>query len=370
VAFADHSIRGDTAGDLVVTDRAGKLTRLIRGAKFIAGLAWSPEGREIWWSGNTTGNTAVLRAVDLSGRERVIYRSGVNTTIGDRSSSGSALLLQASVRRELRVTTRGSTVERDLSWLDWSFPTDMSADGKRVLISEQGDATKEDYLLYLRPTDGSPGIEIGLGTGATISPDGRFAASVRGEKLMLYPTGVGQPTEVGLPGMKPIWACWFPDGRRLLVSADAPNHPGGLYEKSLDSGAVRPVSAPPVVPYHFRISPDGETVACVSLDGKLTLVSLRTGVSRALPSALDVGDMLSWSADGRALYYQDGNAIPARVRRLDLASGRVELVAEVRPQDSAGVQDVGPVFTTPDGGTVAFSFRRMLGDLFLVDGLR
>ena len=373
VAFADHAIRGDTAGDLAVVDRAGKLTRLVRGARSVGELVWSPDGREIWWSGNWTGNTAGLEAVDLAGRVRAIFRSGASTAALDRSSTGTALVTQSSIRRELSLTTRGPDRERDLSWLDWSFPTDLSVDGRRVLISEQGDATKDDYLLYLRPTDGSPGIEVGLGLGSTISPDGRFVASVRragDEKVMLYPTGVGQPAEVAFPGMKPIWACWFSDGRRLLVSADAPNRPAGLYEKNLDSGAIHPVSAPPLNPYHFRISPDGETLAGVSPDLKLTLVSLRTGVSRTLPETLDVADMLSWSADGRSIYYQDRNPLPARVRRVDVASGRSELVAEVRPQDSAGVQDVGPVFTTPDGATVAFSFRRILDDLFLVDGLR
>jgi Tol biopolymer transport system component len=370
VAFADHSLRGDTAGDLVVVDRAGKLTRLVRGAKFIAGITWAPDGREVWWSGNGTGNTAVLEAVDLSGRGRVVYRSGGNTKIADRLATGTALVIQSSLRRELSLVTRGSNAERDLSWLDWSFPTDMSADGRRVLISEQGDATKEDYLLYLRPTDGSPGIEVGLGHGATISPDGRFAASVSHGKLMLCPTGVGQPIEIASPGLKPVWACWFPDGRRLLMSADAPNHPAGLYEKNLDTGALRPVPAPPMSPYHFRISPDGETLAGVSSDSRLTLVSLRTGVSRALPEGLEVGDVMSWSADGRSIYYQDRNPLPARVRRVDVATGRAELVREVRPQDSAGVQAVGPVFTTPDGGTVAFSFRRILDDIFLVDDLK
>ncbi|MGH9440820.1 MAG: protein kinase domain-containing protein [Thermoanaerobaculia bacterium] len=373
VAFADHGIRGDSAGDLVVVDRQGKAKRLVRGAKNVGGLVWSPDGREIRWSGNRTGNKSDLYATDLSGRERPIFASGSSAQFLDSSPSGEDLMVQTSPRREVHVVTRDSLAERDLSWLDWSFPTDLSADGKRILISEQGDATKEDYLLYLRPTDGSPGIEVGLGLGSTISPDGRFVASVRrngDEKLMFYPTGIGQPREIAFPGLKPIWACWYPDGRRILVSADAPGHPAGLYEKNIESGALRAISSPPMNPFHFRVSPDGETVAGTSPDLRITLVSLRTGVSRALPEELEAGDMLAWSSDGRSLYYQDRTPMPAKIYRVEIATGRRELVRELRPQDPAGVLGIGPVFTTPDGATVAFSFRRILDELFLVDGLR
>jgi len=372
LAFAEHDIRGDSAGDVVVVDRQGRRSHVARGTKDLDALAWSPDGREIWWSGARTGNTALLNATDLSGVERRMYASGASSHLFDSLRSGEALMAQSSARRELSLVTRDAP-ERDLSWLDWSFPTDLSADGRRVLISEQGSATKEDYLLYLRPTDGSPGIEVGLGLGSTISPDGRFVASVRrpgDEKVMLYPTGVGQPREIPFPGLKPIWANWFPDARRMLVSADAPNHPAGLYEKDIETGAMRSVSAPPLNPFHFHLSPDGGTVAGISPGRRITLVSLRNGVSRALPEALEAGDVLNWSADGRFLYYQDRTPIPAKIYRVDIDTGRRELLREVRPQDPAGVQGIGPVYATPDGATVAFSFRRILDELFLVDGLK
>ena len=373
VAFADHNIRGDSAGDIVVADRAGKLNRLVRGAKNLVTLVWSPNGREIWWSGSRTGNIATLFATDLSGRERAIFRTGAATILMDCLTTGQSLVAQSSARRELSFVTRESPAERDLSWLDWSFPTDLSSDGRSVLISEQGDATKEDYVLYLRPTDGSPGVEVGLGLGSTISPDGKFAVSVRragDENLMLYPAGIGQPKQIALAGLKPIWACWFPDGRRILVSADSPKRPAGLFEIDVANGAVHPVSSPPLNPFHFHVSPDGETVAGMSPDEKITLVSLRTGVSRAFPDDLLASDVLAWSADGRALYFSDRTPMPAGVYRLDIATGRRDLVREVVPQDRAGVQAIAPIYTTPDGRAIAFSFRRILDDLFLVDGLK
>ncbi|MGH9443898.1 MAG: protein kinase domain-containing protein, partial [Thermoanaerobaculia bacterium] len=76
VAFAEHRLRGDSAGNLVVTDRSGKATVLVRGLTLLDGVAWKANGRELLWSGVSSGNNAVVSAVDLSGRERLVHRSG------------------------------------------------------------------------------------------------------------------------------------------------------------------------------------------------------------------------------------------------------------------------------------------------------
>jgi hypothetical protein len=64
------------------------------------------------------------------------------------------------------------------------------------------------------------------------------------------------------------------------------------------------------------------------------------------------------------------DAAPGRRSELDVATGRTELFCSVEPADRAGVLAVGPIRMTPDGKTIAFSFRRSLSDLIRVDGLR
>ena len=49
----------------------------------------------------------------------------------------------------------GATSERELAWFDWSIVNDISADGKTVLLSEEGEAGGFNYLIYMRNTDGS-----------------------------------------------------------------------------------------------------------------------------------------------------------------------------------------------------------------------
>jgi hypothetical protein len=44
----------------------------------------------------------------------------------------------------------GSTKERDLSWLDWSLPADLSRDGNTLLSDEQGEQSGPTYTATLR----------------------------------------------------------------------------------------------------------------------------------------------------------------------------------------------------------------------------
>jgi hypothetical protein len=107
------------------------------------------------------------------------------------------------------------------------------------------------------------------------------------------------------------------------------------------------------------------------LDGRLALVPVAGGASRAAnPAGPAAPCVLSWTGDGLGILYKDGAAMPARIHRLTIATGRDEIVREVAPQDRAGVQAVWPVLITPDGKSVVYSYRRILDELLLVEGLR
>ncbi len=377
VAFAEHHQRGDSAGDVMLVDRGGKTKTLVAGLTIIDGIAWAPGGREILWSGVRSGNNAALSAADLSGRERLIYRSGISESLNDVAPGGSALVTQTSTRRETYLAGRAGGRDRDLSWLDWTFPDDISPDGNWLLSTEQGQATRTDYLVYLRKTDGSPAVQLGTGNATTISPDGRFVAAIRapapgekGRRIVLYPTGAGQSTVLDLPNLDPIWAAWFPDGKRLLLSADAPNHPAGIYEVAIGGAPPRLISAPPMNPFFASVSPDGGSIGGLTADLRVTIVPVQGGAPRVFPADLNAINFIRWSADGRSVFYQERSRNPARIQRLDLATGLHEMVREVAPQDPAGVIGIGPLWITPDGQTVVYSYRRGLTDLLLAEGLK
>ena len=378
VGFAQHRFRGDTAGDLVVVDKKSRATTLVPGLSLLDGLTWISSGREILWSGTRSGNNAEISAVDLSGHERLVHRAGITEDAHDVSPGGSALVIQSSARREVYVAAAGPGArDRDLSWLDWTFPHDLSPDGQWLLSGEQGEATRNEYLVYLRKTDGSPALQLGIGNARSLSRDGRFVCAVRKSastagqgQLVLYPTGAGQSRTIDLPGLDPIAGYFFPDGRRLVVAADAPNRPAALYEVSIEGGSVRPIAAPPITPFFFSVSPDGESILAVTGDRRIAIIPVRGGAPRVFPADLDAFNPMGWSPDGRSIFYQDRLPMPARIHRLDLATGRHELVKVVAPQDPAGVQSIGPVLITPDGRTVVYGYRRFLSDLVLAEGLQ
>src|SRR5438132_7463401 len=101
----------------------------------------------------------------------------------DMSRAGRLLLMRANLRRELIGVRTVDTNERELSWLDYSYPADLSADGKTLLFDEEGGGGALDYsksggltyAVYLRKTDGSPAVLLGEGGAVALSPNGKWA---------------------------------------------------------------------------------------------------------------------------------------------------------------------------------------------------
>jgi Tol biopolymer transport system component len=371
VAFAEHPLAGDSAGNLAVVDRRGAVRRIVTELKNLAGTAWSADGREVFWSGTRVGNDFSVYATALSGRSRPVLAAGGNDVLLDVQGT-SALVDRFDQRRETEFSGPGSSNPRDLSWFDWSYPTDLSSDGRSVLIVEQGRATRGDYATYLRTTDGAPAGLLGSVTGTSISPDGRFIAALRGSNrgsVAVMPVGPGAVREVPVAAAPVVWANWFPDGRRLLAATSSPATGTVFYEKHLDGGPPRRVASTPLQPHGFAISPDGTTMAGLGVDGRLTLVPIAGGAPRTFPAELDVQSVLAWDPSGRSLYYQDGNPLPARIWRLDVAKGSRELFRSVAPADRSGVQVVSPIVITPDGRSIAYSYRRRLSEVILVNRL-
>jgi hypothetical protein len=79
---------------------------------------------------------------------------------------------------------------------------------------------------------------------------------------------------------------------------------------------------------------------------------------------------VQWSADGRSLFLTTETEIPMSIRKLDLETGRTELVKTLVPPDIAGVQTIAAPIVTRDGRTYAYTYIRLLGDLYVADGIK
>jgi len=373
IAFLDHPVAGDDGGSVAIVDHRGKMRRISNGWVSIQGLAWSPSGNEVWFSGARAGVERQISAVSRGGRERLLMRAPGTLTLQDVSRDGRVLVTRDSMRASIIGLGPGSGHERDLGWHDWSALQDISADGKLLLFIEAGAAGGSTYATYVRATDGSPGIRLAAGTSTAISPDGQWALGVgtrQGGDLAFLPIGAGEPRPLRVPGLAVWWGCWFPDGKKLLLIAHEPGRAMRHYVMNTSGGAPRAITPEGVRNPWNTISPDGRFVASVDSDRKILVYPVDGGQPRTL-SGVTPGELpIRWSTEADWIYIANPSEIPTRVYRLNTRTGERRLVHSLVPADPTGLDSTFGVRITPDGKYYAYSYERMLSDLYLVEEVK
>lgn len=89
-----------------------------------------------------------------------------------------------------------------------------------------------------------------------------------------------------------------------------------------------------------------------------------------MPGRQDGDAPRRWTPDGRWLFVQRSNTLPARVDRIDVQTGERRLWKEIMPADPTGVMGILAVIPTPDGRAYAYSYHSLLQTLYLAEGLR
>jgi len=374
VAFMDHPLVGDDRGTIAAVDRLRKKTTLSTEYAAEGGLAWAPGGKEIWFTAADT-NFLTLRAVSLFGKQRVVLRSAGDLELQDISKDGRVLVSSFQRRMGLIGSAPGEGQEHDWSWFDYSLLNNISPDGSKLLFSESSGAGGSLYSVFLRRTDGSPAVRLGDGRGEDISPDGKWVLTLvptSPPQLSLLPTGAGEPRMLSRNSIDYQRAWWFPDGKRILVAGNQPGHSTRLYVRDLEGGKLQPVTPEKVEVSVAQdiLSPDGKWIAVSEVGQNARLYPVDGGESRPI-SGIAEGDVpIQWTADGRSLYVRRWDELPARVFRLDLETGRRELWKQIMPADHTGVVQIRGGLPTPDGRAYAYSYLRILSELYEVEGLK
>jgi Tol biopolymer transport system component len=372
IAFFEHPIRYDDRGLIAVVDLSGKKTVLSEGYWGEEGLAWSPKGNEVLFSAGTAYNNFRVYAVDLSRKLRVALESAGGLTIQDVGADGKWLVTRDDLVNQILASPRGEKSERDLSWLDLSDMAAISADGKTLLFSEESGSVGVNYAVCLRGADGSPVVRLGEGAANDLSPDGKWALGVvptTPQQLVLYPSGAGQPKRFERGGLVSYeTARFFPDQRRVVACGHEEGHAVRCYVQDIAGGNPRPVT--PEGTTDGRVSPDGRWILVQTSTGGLWLYPADGGQGKAVPSTTSEDAVVRWSADGRSVLVFGTSQVPARLERLELESGKREFMRTIGPADLTGVLDIQNLNATEDVGAYAYTCRRTLSHLFLVDGAR
>ena len=369
LAIGDHISGGDD-GRVVIVDLHGNRKANSSFYSSVEGLAWAPNGKEVWFSAVPSGSARSIYALDFSGKERLIYRAPGGLTIHDIGRSGLVLLTADKARLSIFALAPGETRERSLSWFDWSLLADMSADGKTILFSESGEAAGTNSSIFLRPTDGSPAIRLGEGAFGNLSPDGQWVLAEVGSprNLMLLPTGVGEPRQLTNDKTEHYGSAWLPDSKSIVFSADEPGHSRRTYLLDIQGGTPRAITPEGIG--GGLITPDGKFLLAIDSKRQRWLYPIAGGDPQKFNVIPNPNERIMRFFDGGKSVLLRTSNVPVEVTRVDIATGRRELWKEIAPADPAGVQSITSLRFSADGKSYAYSVGRILSDLYVVDGLK
>jgi eukaryotic-like serine/threonine-protein kinase len=376
VAFAEHPVAIDSRGDVALIDLNGKRTVLSSGWEDIFGVHWAPGGDEVWFSasgggGKTAGTDHAMFAVTLAGNLRTVMSAPGSLDLEDIAPDGRLLAAHGNRRPSIMVHAPGIAEESELTWMDFSWISDISDDGRKILFSEQGVAGGPGYAVYLRGTDRSPAVRLGKGLSQYLSPDGRWALAIDliQNKLMILPTGPGEARTIAPHSIKAYsFAAWFPDGKRLLFTGFEEGKASRMYMQDGDAGAPRALTPEGVHVRSNTLSPDGKWVVAPVKD-VLTAFPTGAGDPQPVKGAAPEDIPIRWRGDGRVLFVAQGR-LPVRIFALDVTTGQRTLVHEISPRDTVGVDAIGDIRLTPDGNSYAYVYIQNLYSLYQVTGLK
>jgi eukaryotic-like serine/threonine-protein kinase len=369
VAFFDFDAEvGDYALCVIGANHPRQV--LSRGWRQIGALNWSPDNREIWFSGGHPGADPALYAVTLSGMQRLVIQTGGMIVMQDVAHDGRVLLSAVNSRLGIDYLPPNGAAPRDLAWLDSSLLYELSNDAQSIVFVELSNGQGRNSAMYLRKTDGSPAIQLGYGYRPSLSPDAKWIACIHRDadhsSLMILPTGPGETQLLKIQGIHFDGVEWFPDNKRILFTGSEAGHAARTWMYDPETNKSTPLTSEGT--RGTRVSPDGKWFITVDAH-KLLMSPIAGGESKAIIDLQPGESVVRWSGDGRYLFLQQREPESIRITRLEVATRRREpwLVVKV---PEPGAQFFATLSLSADGKACAATFQRDLANLFLVTGLK
>jgi eukaryotic-like serine/threonine-protein kinase len=374
IAFADHPFFADDAGGVSIVDRQGTRRVLSERHNSVRGLAWSPDGREVWFSAATaeSGPNAALLAASLSGRPRVVYRGPTQLRLFDIAPDGRLLLGVDVSERRVEAMLAGDRQVRDVTLRDASTGFWVAPDGSAMTLADQAVAGYDAYLL--RAGAAAP-VRLGRGQAFGMSSDGRWVAAMPATepRVLLHSPATAESRE--LPNPERIFfdsLGWLPDGTGLVLFGQPAGRMARGYIQRLAGGPPSPFTAEGVGAvkwWSMAVSPDGGQVLGRDNSGRIARYPLDGSAPEPVTGLQPDEIPTAWTTDGRALLVAHGLGRPWVIDRMDLASGRREKLLEIRPREMAGLR-LTLLALSADGRYYVHSYSRLLSSLYVVEGLR
>ena len=374
LAMTEHPVLQDDHGLVVILDAQGKRVAATTEWASLDGLAWRPDGQEVFFTASERGADNSLRGLTLDGRVRLVLSSTGRLVVHDVAPDGRVLLERATLRSEMMHRKATDTEDRDLSWLDFSGAVAISPKGDMVLFYESGEGGGPEYSTYLRRCDGSPPVRVGPGRALDLSPDGSLVLSVdirNPVALDLTPTGAGEIRKIKLPSLVAHEDAGFlPDGRRIFVTGRDDSGKRSTWLTDIEGKDPRVLPLPEGrILQQNTFSNDGKhfIASCPDGSGSCSYDSVK---GEPTPVA---GSQKGWAAvaiDTRGRIYYRDRKLGAIEKLLRVEAGRVTTLAELGPRDRAGAFGLLDVSVAANGESWVYTFLRRLSELHVVTGIR
>ena len=372
VAFAEHPVYGDDRGWVSAVDESGKRKQLTQEFGTVQGLAWSRTGTEVWFTAADVTTDRQLFGVNLSGKQRPILTTPQGARLLDIAADGRVLLSIERQQPEIAGIDPATGKERrGLEWFDASVMGDILLDGKAIVFLEWGGPAGPLYLMVYRQLDSSAPVALGPGSQPRFSPDGTIAAGpllTRPPQVALNPIGTGESRRLPageITSLKSV--AWFPDGKHLLLTGAAEGQPLRTYEMDLDGGKPQPLG--PADFTGVAVAGDGKRVAGRNASAEAVVFDRETQKLQVIPG-LEPGEVLAkWTEDGQALLVYSAAPWETRVYRVEAATGKRTLLQTVEPHEKAGAILPMRLAYAERSKTYVYSTIRILGTLYVAEGL-
>lgn len=372
VVFAEHPVYGDDRGWVSVVDETGNHKQLTQEFGTVEGLAWSRSGKEVWFTVADETTERQLFGVNLHGEQRRILTTPQGARLLDIAADGHVLLCVERQQPEITGIDPASGKERrGLEWFDASHMGDILPDGKAIAFLEWGGPAGPLYLMVYRKLDGSAPVALGPGAQPRFSPDGTFVAGpllTRPPQVALNPIGAGESRRLPageITSLKTV--AWFPDGMHLLLTGAPEGQALRTYEMDLEGG--KPQALGPADFVGAAVAKDGKRIAGRNASGEAVVFDRETQKPQAIPG-IEPGEALAqWTEDGQALIVYSSTPSEARIYRVEVETGKRTLLQTVEPRDKTGSMQPIRVAYAERSKTYVYNTIRILGTLYVAEGL-
>ena len=367
VAFMEHPVKYDNRGWVKVVDRAGNVTTI--GGEFNGeeGVAWTPDGRHVLFSGSDAAEYRVYSAPAAGGTTPVAVLSSAGSLyVHDVAADGRVAATREDTRYAIVARGAGQDAERDLTPFDQAWIPTLSEDGRTVLFSDGRGGM--DYAVVLRNVDGSPPVRLGDGNAGNLSRDGRWATAnlFSTNRCVVYSTGAAPMVPVEMGSLERcVGAFFLPDGKHLLIQGNEPGQPNRFYRASFPGGKPERLPLPDgIVP--VKVSASGRRVLARDANDAWVRVELGGG-STPVKGMLPGDGVIEWSADERSAIVENGRTLPVQVVRVQFDTGVRTPLGQVAPEDRAGVLGVSVQEFRDNGRQYVYSVIKRVSALYLIE---